>query len=290
MLEENVVNQIETKVSSFVEEMGLKDEDINLEPQKEQDVLEVVNDPFHFIPQDDEHTRQYIANKKWQNPLEVITEVQTLEKSLEDSINRTLSPPDNFNSTDQIENYGRTIGRPNSPEEYSVQIIAGRDDEFGKDFRVHCHNGMLNDFQAQRLAESIEAQDKKIQEQNRAFYQQEVTDVRQEWGDQYDNNVKLMREGVNFLKIPTTTINQLEHVLGPKKLRNVLLTIGQKSKELGPSPTVKNFKASYPTAKSAQRKLDELIDDPEWIEKYNSGDAQTVSEHDKLNEIIIRGI
>lgn len=277
-----------TNPSDFMEALNITDDSLGINQQKPEVEEKKKSDPFGFIPADDDITRQYILDKKWQSPNDIITEFQNLEKTLDDHFKDHIAPPDSLSSLEEIENYGRTIGRPDTPDDYDISHIENMDEEGRKELLDLCHNALMNPYQVERFVKAREERDRKVRKENREQFKQETENLYKEWGKKKDLNEKLMKSGIAVLKVPTSNLKQLQKEIGPRAFAQTMIAIGERSSELGRSPSGMGNRRVHLTVADAHRKRDELLRDPQFIVQYNRRDAEAIKQIKTLNSLIAK--
>lgn len=133
-----------------------------------------------------EDMRGYVELKQWKDPAAAVESYRNLEKLQRTPRERLLTIPEKEDSPEWGEFYGR-LGRPGKPEEYGID---GADPELLADI----HEAGLSKSQAQKLATKLAARAAAQQGQLREASEQELQaqdlQLRQEWGQEYANNLQ----------------------------------------------------------------------------------------------------
>ncbi|MBL0848898.1 MAG: hypothetical protein EU981_02200 [Candidatus Liberibacter ctenarytainae] len=62
-----------------------------------------------------------------------------------------------------------------------------------------------------------------------------------------------------------------------------MIAIGEDGSELGSAPTTRSVRKTYIAPSDANRRIDELMKGPEFVEKYNNRDSEAIAHLDSVN-------
>lgn len=190
------------------------------------------------------------------------------------------------------------LGKPAEPKEYdftTVKFADGSDlDEGFADFlRNTAYNSHLSKEAATRLASELVKHMDQIEASESASTQATVQaaqrKLRDDWGNNFENNLFIARKGAEVLGVDPETVQSLEKVAGYDKVMELFRKVGVLNKEdayiRGSNPTGGGFM----TKAQAQGRIAELKADPAWQKRYFEGGSIERREMDGLTAILAAG-
>jgi hypothetical protein len=230
------------------------------------------------------------------NPEAVATKALNLEKfiGVEKAGRGVVIPKSDAKPEEWRAFYAKVGGVPEKPDGYKVPQTFAADPVVAK-FREHAHSvGMPPAFFDQSLSfmEKVigESAAAKLQEFE-AKAEREMTELRSEWGANYDKNTELARRAAKSF-IPHANADELsgfldkiEGAIGAKAAMNLWAKIGQGFAEgefLGGDGT---GGTGGMTVEGAKLRIAELKRDVEFSKKLMNNDAASRAEWDKLHKI-----
>lgn len=231
---------------------------------------------------EDGDLKGYAELKGWKDPAEALNSYRNLEKLI--GSEKVPMPK----GDDDAEGWNRVydaLGRPKTAEGYGLAPAEGGDPTIANEASAKFHELGLTEKQGKALAEwwagksqsIVDAQNQQV-EQN---FEKQLAEVRQEWGDKYDENVELGRRAAREYGLNGEKLAKLETALGTAELMKLMASIGRgqgeadfvgdtKSGQFGMSP------------EAAKTRINALKADPGFQAKYLGGDADSRMEMDRL--------
>lgn len=225
----------------------------------------------------------YITNKGWSKPEDVITSYKNLEKIIgPDRAGRTVVLPKDGESPDEFYN---KIGRPEQPDGYKLKWPDSTPESTQKWYRDQAHKMGFTQQQASDFIEQFtqfsNQSAQQTTESQQAMIQEELKQVRTEWGQAYDANVQAARSAASQFGLQSADIDALESALGPKKTMNFLKEIGV---SLGEDQFTSGQRNSgfIMSPGEAQAQISELKLDEGFRKQYLSGNRDAVAKMTRL--------
>lgn len=233
-----------------------------------------------------EDVTNYVQNKGWKAPTDLLTSYQQLEKHMGTPAEKLLRLPD-FDKAEKTEmdQFYTKLGRPVDPKGYEIPVPEGMSPEFADAARVKMHELGLTAKQAKALAEwnnemgANASNQQKIM--NDATIAQENASLKAEWGAAYEQELGAAKNAAKALGINPEQINALEGSLGFSNLMKMMANIG---KRIGEDKYVDGGSSGNGvlTPGGAQARITQLQGDKEWTAKYLSGNVQARAEMERL--------
>jgi len=228
----------------------------------------------------------FIENKGWKSPVDAVTSYQNLEKFAGGSKNLVALPGDDATDED-ISSFYAKLGRPDAPENYSLQMPDGGDENLFEWFRGTAHANGLTDKQASEMfnayQEMAEGRMTEMQDNLRAQGEQAIKDLKKEWGNAYDSQLNAGKKAVAALGYEEQELTAMEEKLGTADMLKLFAKIGDRmgedSFEDGNS-TGDTFGGMTPAA--AQAELSNLRLDKGFMDRYLGGDKDAVAKYTRL--------
>lgn len=245
-------------------------------------------DPASWTSTIPENARDYVANKGWKSPTDLLTSYQKLESTLG---TKRLALPKEGDAASEAE-WRKEIGVPESADKYEVKLPEGAqvDEGFLKVAKAWFHEAGLTPKQANALAakyaeygangqkESAEAWNKQSEA--------ELEGVKKEWGKEADANFaaaqRALRAGAKAAGLdPVKASEAMEQALGTAAYSKLMAFFGGMTGEhrfVEGSGTV----GSHFTPEAARARMDQLKRDPGWFQKFQANDTAAVNEWKQL--------
>lgn len=230
----------------------------------------------------------YVENKGWKDPAEVLSSYQNLEKLRGVPEEQLLRWPDNPDDPEAMAPVYAKMGRPEAPDQYTNILGDGFDDGVFAAAAAQAFDVGVGDVQFQAMQKVMAEQAQALQEAQDT----QSAEAFDAWknGDQegFNNAAKLMADmGVNE--------ESLEGILSGDRtqLYDFLAKVAKNSGESkiihGETSEGEGFAMSPSSAKS---KIDELMNDKEFIKTYTSDNERirkpAMERMNKLHEIAAR--
>jgi len=219
--------------------------------------------------------------KGWQNPADALKSYQQLESYLgADKAGRGVVLPKDEDDQEALAAIYDRLGRPEKAEDYGLAELL-KDGEVDENFMgamaQSMHESGLSKKQAQKMAESYQAQWVAARDAQAARHEAEVAEARRELSPREQEEA---RRGFRFLELEPQDAAAVEYYLGVKKAAQVLGKIGR---ALGEDGTVEGARgASGSSPEGAKRRMDERMADPLFSQRYLSGDQAAINEMEEL--------
>lgn len=226
-----------------------------------------------------------VQTKGWKNPLDAINSYRNLEKVVGDNIQRPKPDWDDAKWND----FYKAAGRPEAPDKYEFDLTKVKDrvdparvGKWGEIFHKHG----LNTKQGKAIMETYineeMAADEAIKNQQKQELEVGELKLRNEWGNKYEDNVKLAKAGLEklgpeFVEFVTKstlgnnpTFIKLLHAIGTRVGEDVAKGLGG-AQSFGTTP------------EAAKAEIEAMKSNKEEMAKFNNGDKATVDKWRKLH-------
>lgn len=187
---------------------------------------------------------------------------------------------------DEIENFWRKVGKPESPEKYDLSETQNLDTEFLDDFKKAAHEANVLPSQAEKLIKWYDLKAKEELEKSNATAESQRKEafdrLQKEWGQDFDQNRLKAKQGYDQFVTPSLhdELKQKGLTKDPTFLK-VMYEVGKSLKEGSfRGEAVANIGL---TPEMAQEKLNNILSDPKHP-YMNSRDPR----HDKAVEEVQR--
>lgn len=236
----------------------------------------------------DESLRGYLETKGFKDPSALAESYRNLEKLRGVPENELARIPKEGDAEAWNAFYNR-LGRPENAAGYELPIPDGDDGAFAKQAAEWMHEAGLTPAQAKMLAgknnEFLAAQIKAHQDQQAIESDRQMSELKTEWGQAYEQNTEIARRAAKQFGLTDEMLSGIEDAIGTKQLMVLFNNIGQglgEHKAQGIGAGDSSFKLS-PAA--AQERIKQLQGDPEWAKKYLSGGANEQAEMQRLQQM-----
>lgn len=228
----------------------------------------------------------FVELKGWDSPVKAIDSYRNLETLLgADKAGRAVVWPKDANDTEGWKAIHAKLGVPETPDAYGLKPAEGQTDDFLKAAAPVLHKLGLSKAQAeglnQFLTEYTGGQQKAMVEQIAAKTTEQLNAVKTEWGAAYEQNVALGQRAAKALGMDEKGLEQLEAAMGTAGLMQFMHKVGAL---LGEDQFVEGGppQRQY-TPDAAKARLEQLMLDKEWLNRYANGDVAAVEEKRKLD-------
>jgi hypothetical protein len=234
----------------------------------------------------DEATAAYITNKGWDNPLKAIESYRNLEKFAGGSKSLVELPGPDAPPEKMAEFYAR-LGRPESPEKYSIEAPQGADPELVGWFKSTAHKHNLTDAQARGVfADYNEMGSGKLEsmaQQSAADSEKAITDLKREWGQAYEKQIDMGKRAVAALGFNEQMLSDYEAKLGTGEMLKLFATLGTKMGEPAFEGGGRSDGSGFGTTPAqAQQQIAELKTDSQFMAEYMKGNPEYVTKMTRL--------
>jgi hypothetical protein len=231
---------------------------------------------------EDAELKGYVQNKGWKDPVELATGYKNLEKLLG---SEKVPLPKGAEDKEGWARVYDALGRPKSAEEYKLPLPEGDNGEFAKQASAKFHELGISQQQAQSLAEwwnqTQQGQLEQMNQQQNQNVEKQLTDLKGEWGQAWDENVNLGQRAAREFGLNQEKLQALESAMGTGELLKFMAKIGrgltEHTFEGGRSTSTFGM-----TPEAAKQRINDLRSDRAWAGKYMSGDAEAKAEMQRL--------
>lgn len=231
---------------------------------------------------ENDELKGYVQNKGWKDPAELAVGYQNLEKLLG---GEKIPMPKGAEDAEGWSRVYDALGRPKTADEYGIKTPDGQETDFSKGAAAKFHELGLSKQQAAALTEWWSGEQNAFSErQNAAMAQnteKQLTDLKQEWGGAFDENVELGRRAAREFGLNQEKLTALENALGTGDLLKFMSKIGRGMTEHN-FESGKSTNSFGMTPAAAQQRINDLRNDSTWSAKYISGDADAKTEMARL--------
>lgn len=232
---------------------------------------------------EDSELKGYVQNKGWKDPVELANGYKNLEKLLG---GEKLPMPKGAEDKEGWTRVYDALGRPKSADEYKLPIPEGDPGTFAKAASGKFHELGISQQQAEGLAkwwnETQQGQLSEMQQQSAAKVQADLTSLKTEWGQAYDENVSFGQRAAREFGLDAAKLTAIENALGTGEMLKFMARVGRGLSE----DTFEAGKGSGNkfgmTPEAARERIGALRNDSSWSAKYISGDAEAQAEMRKL--------
>ena len=226
--------------------------------------------------------RQVVMHKGWREPADALKSYKHLEEFMgAEKSGRGLVLPKN---DDDAEGYARlfqALGRPETPDGYALAEALGNvevDQAFTGAMGLAMHQAGLSKRQAHQMAVAWQEQIDKYGSAEEQRYEAEKSAVINEVSPA---RVEAAKRGFRFTGVPAETAERLERALGPKMAVEMFARIGEAlAEDRGVSES--RPITSHASPEGARLRMDRLMSDPVFSQRYLSGDKNALDEISEL--------
>ena len=234
-----------------------------------------------------ENARDYVVNKGWKSPTDILTGYQNLESKL--GANRVALPKEGDAASEA--EWRKAIGVPEAADKYMLKLPDGApvDEAFLNTAKAWFHEAGLTPKQAQALASKwteygVAATTEQAQARLKAS-EGELEAVKKEWGKEADANLAAAQRAFRAVQKPANLdaadLDKMEDALGTAKFTKMMAFFGSMSGEHryvdGSMPAGTHF-----TPEAARARINELKNDRGWFAKFQAGDIAAQTEWKNL--------
>lgn len=231
----------------------------------------------------------FVQNKGFKDPASVLDSYRNLEKLMGTPKERLLRLPENMDDATAMGEIYTRLGRPQTPEDYKIEVPKDGDASFAKWAQGTFHELGLTTKQASALVnkwnEFAVNHQNGMTEKSAAEMQAQHDGLKREWGAAFDQNISVAKRAAAEFGISAEVIDKMESAMGFTQVMKLMHTIGAK---LGEGEFVTNgsrggsFNGAL-TPDQARNKINSLRQDNEFIKRYTNGDASAKAEMERLH-------
>ena len=236
-----------------------------------------------FINTIPENSREYVTNKGWKSPVDLLTSYQKLESAF--GSNKVVLPKEGDAASEA--EFRKAIGVPEAADKYDIKLPEGApiDEAFLKTAKGWMHEAGLTPKQAQLIASKwndFTAGALKDQASTKLKASEEgLAAVEKEWGNQTDANKAAAQRAFKAVSkaagLEATDLDAIEETIGTAKMLKLFSHFGGMISE---ARFVDGTHAggSHFTPEAARARMAELKTDRAWFAKFQAGDLAAQNE------------
>lgn len=235
----------------------------------------------------DEDTSAYVQNKGWQSPADILNSYRALEKFQGGAKNLLELPGVDAEpeAWDQIYN---KLGRPENPDAYELNMPENGDDQLANWFKETAHKTGLTAKQAQSLFESynelVGNKTAEMQTQMVQQSEQQLLDLKKEWGQTFDTQIDAGRRAVQSLGYDEAKLSEIEQKLGTGEMLKLFASVGSKMGEDSFVDGGRSDAGFGVTPAMARQQIADLKMDKQFMGEYLGGNPDAVAKMKRLME------
>lgn len=237
----------------------------------------------------DEDTNAYVENKGWGGVEDVLSSYQNLEK-FQGGAKNLIEMPGVDASDDDRNSFFNKLGRPETADQYSLEIADGGDSDFFDWFRNTSHAQGMTDAQTQGIFNSYNemtaARMEAYETGQREASEKAIGDLQKEWGQGYDAQMDMGKRAVAALGYDEQSLTDLEGKMGTAEMLKLFANLGSK---MGEDSFEDGSRGSSNgsfglTPATARQQLSELKLDKSFMGEYLGGNPDAVNKMKRLME------
>lgn len=238
----------------------------------------------------DQETLGFVQNKGFKGPSDVLAAYRNLEKLMGAGPDKLLKLP----ADDKPESWAQVwekLGRPADPSKYEISMPDNFEDHGLGDFlRSTFHELGISGKQAQVFSQKLNEHLKGNLEKAAAEFQQQIAAqevaLKQEWGNQFDRNVRVAKQAAQAFGVKPEVIDTLEEAMGFDGVMKFFHAIGSKMGEAQYVDSGQGNTGGFGMSKEAAlSEINRLRSDVAFAQKLSSGDAEAKRKWDNLHQI-----
>ncbi len=221
-----------------------------------------------------------VTTKGWKSPADVVGSYRHLETAVGVPPERLIKLPKDASDPKAWGEIYTKLGRPETADKYIIPVPEGDKGEFAAEVKPVLHKLGLSGDQATKLGEwwngKMAASQKAQQAEVEARNAKDVTDLKMQWGSDYDARATLVDRAAESFGMTQTHLDALKTVMGPKAAMEFLHNIGSKiAVEDSTVPGMSGQSTSVGmTREAAAAKITALKQDRDFVKQFNSSDPK----------------
>lgn len=235
-----------------------------------------------------------VTERQWKSPADLVTSYRNLEKLTGVPADQILKLPKD-DSPDAWNPIYDKLGRPKTADEYGLPVPEGDKGEFAKTAATWMHEAGLNGKQARNIAEKwnahVAAEMTKNAEAAKARVNEEVTQLKADWGPQFDAHAALVDKAAQAFGLSDEHLKAMRDSMGPRAAMKFLHAVGSKLGVEGDfvSGEGKVGANAFSTPEAAQARIAALRKDQAWVARFSKGDVEARAEMRRLHQAAYPG-
>lgn len=239
-----------------------------------------------------EEAKAYVSQKGFKTAEDLAVSYQNLEKKMGAPADRLLTIPEKMDGPEARAIWER-LGAPKEAKEYELPRLENGDNSFAEFAEGAFHKLGIPKTQAVGLATAYSEYGNNLaraQSQARSLaISQGDESLKKEWGQAYETNVGIVKQGVKILGLDAKTLDLMEMGLGREALYKNLQKIGVSVAEAPFVAGTAAPAAGGETPEVAQEKIKQLQGDRKFGKKLGRGDIEATTEWNRLHKIASPG-
>lgn len=248
-----------------------------------------------FINAIPEGAREYVTNKGWKSPADLLTSYQKLESAF--GSNKVVLPKEGDAASEA--EFRKALGVPETADKYEIKLPEGApiDETFLKTAKGWMHEAGLTPKQAQIIAskwnEFTDGALKSSAQGKLKASEDGLKAVEKEWGAQTDAHKAAAQRAFKAVSkaagLEAADLDAIEDTIGTPKMLKLFAHFGGMIAEArfvdGGAA-----KGSHFTPEAARARMAELRGDRAWFAKFTGGDAGAKAEWAALQAAVAAGL
>jgi len=240
--------------------------------------------PSSWTDSFDEDTLAYVNNKGWEDPTSLLESYRNLEKFQGGAKSLVEVPGEDADASAMAKFFDR-LGRPESPDGYGFEVPEGGDETMAKWFGETAHQYGLSTKQAQSIFNEFNqmmgARSEEFEANQRIEAEQSIDSLKREWGRDFDKMLASGQKAVSALGYDEAALSALESKMGTAEMMKLFSAVGAK---MGEDAFVdgKTSGGFGTTPAQARVQVSELKADPQFMDRYLSGDKAAIEKMQRL--------
>jgi hypothetical protein len=223
-----------------------------------------------------------VTERQWKGPKDVLTSYKNLEKLTGVPPELMVKLPKDNDPAAWNEVYTK-LGRPAKAEEYKIPVPEGDKGEFAKTAAVWFHEAGLSQNAVTKVSEKwnahLAATVKAQGEAQAAALAKDTTELKAEWGDQFEKNCSVVDKAATVFGMGADTLKALKSSMGAKAAMKFLHTIGTRiavedTQFIDGGNRTPDSAFSGLTSQGAMAKIESLKKDKAFVQQWNSRDPK----------------
>lgn len=239
-----------------------------------------------------DEAKAYVSQKGFKTAEDLAVSYQNLEKKMGAPEDRLLRLPEKMEGPEARAVWER-LGTPKEAKEYGLPRVENGDNSFADFAESAFHKIGIPKAQAVELAGAYSQYGLDVAAAQSKARSQAITigdeALKREWGNGYEANVGIVKQGVRILGLDAKTLDLMEIGLGREALYKNLQKIGV---SVGEAPFIAGGAAPASggeTPEVAQEKIKQLQADRKFGKKLGRGDVEATNEWNRLHKIATPG-
>ncbi|MCA3514261.1 MAG: hypothetical protein IOC96_13745 [Rhodobacter sp.] len=244
-----------------------------------------------------DHVKPAMQAKGFKDPTALAESYVNLEKLLgADKAGNAVILPKPDAPAEEVNAFFKKLGVPEDPKGYDLKPVTGFPEGDLGDTAAILHKANVPPALARSIVaatgELLAAKTAQQEAEWLETKQRDLSDLKAEFGPQYDNKIELGRRAAQAAGMNDTDLAVAERVMGLKSLAKLLVLAGEATGEAAAPPPggPSNFGISR---EQAQSSLSQKFADPQFMARYLSPNAlvrnEAIAEMEKLNKIAAGG-